>query len=96
MKAKIGSAGVRAPANSEKTSMKITKKKAPMLDSMSVGAAGAPMPAAAGLRSAMPGMKKGGSCGTKKMSCGGAMKGYYKGGSVDGAVKKGRTRGKIC
>ena len=63
---------------------------------MSVGAAGAPMPPAAGLRPAMPGMKKGGSCGTKKMACGGSMKGYFKGGSVDGAVKKGHTRGKVC
>lgn len=93
MKQKIGSAGVRAPANAEKTSMKITKKKASPLNTMSVGSAMAPMDQAAGLR---PGMKKGGSCGTKKMSCGGSMKGYYKGGSVDGAVKKGRTRGKIC
>ncbi len=30
------------------------------------------------------------------MKCGGKVKGYFKGGSVDGAVKKGRTRGKIC
>lgn len=96
MKQKIGSAGVRAPANKEKTSMKITKKKAPMLDSMSVGAANAPMDRAAGLRSAMPGMKKGGSCGVKKMSCGGAMKGYAKGGSIDGIAHKGKTKGKIC
>ena len=42
------------------------------------------------------GMKKGGSCGTKKMACGGSAKGYFKGGSVDGAVKKGHTKGKIC
>ena len=41
------------------------------------------------------GMKKGGSCGTK-MAKGGACKGYYKGGSVDGAIKQGRTKGKIC
>lgn len=97
MKPKMSAAGVRAPANAEKTSMKITKKKAPALNSMSLGAANAPMPSAAGLRSAGPmGMKKGGSCDTKKMSCGGSMKGYYKGGSVDGIVKKGRTRGKVC
>lgn len=70
-----------------KSSLKI-KAKRPMLDSMSVGAAGAPMPPAAGLRSAGPmGMKKGGSCG--------AMKGYYKGGSVDGCISKGRTKGKM-
>ena len=87
MKAKIGSAGVRAPANTEKTSMKITKKKASPLNAMSVGAANAPMDPAAGLRKAGPGMKKGGSCG--------AMKGYYKGGSVDGCVSKGRTKGKM-
>ena len=74
-----------------KSSMKI-KAKMP-LDSMSVGAAMAPQDAAAGLRT---GMKKGGSCGAKKMACSGAMKGYYKGGSVDGIVKKGRTRGKVC
>ena len=63
-----------------KSSMKI-KAKMP-LDSMSVGAAMAPMDQAAGLRS---GMKKGGSC-----------KGYAKGGSIDGIAKKGKTRGKIC
>lgn len=74
-------------------SMKKTKVsvKKP-LDSMSVGAAMAPMDQAAGLRS---GMKKGGSCGTK-MAKGGACKGYFKGGSVDGVIKKGRTKGKMC
>ena len=76
-----------------KSSLKI-KAKRPALDSMSVGAAGAPMPPAAGLRAAAPGMKCGGS--TKKMACGGSMKGYFKGGSVDGAIKKGHTKGKIC
>lgn len=61
-------------------SMKKTKVsvKKP-LDAMSVGAARAPMPPAAGLRSAM-GMKKGGSC-----------KGYAKGGSIDGVAIKGKT-----
>ena len=64
-----------------KASMKI-KAKAP-LDSMSAGAASSlPMGPAVGLR---PGMK-----------CGGKVKGYFKGGSVDGAIKKGHTKGKIC
>ena len=66
----------------KKSSLKISAKR-PALDSMSVGAAMAPMDQAAGLR---PGMKKGGC----------AMKGYFKGGSVDGAIKKGHTKGKIC
>lgn len=83
------------PTLPKKESMKAKiTKRAPALDSMSVGAAGAPMPPAAGLRAAAPGMKCGGS--TKKMACGGSMKGYFKGGSVDGAVKKGHTKGKIC
>ena len=74
------------PTLPKKESMKAKiTKRGPGLDSMSVGAAGAPMPPAAGLRAAMPGMKKGGSC-----------KGYAKGGSIDGVAKKGRTRGKIC
>ena len=75
------------PTLAKKESMKArVTKRAPALDSMSVGAAGAPMPPAAGLRSAGPmGMKKGGAC-----------KGYYKGGSVDGVIKKGHTKGKIC
>lgn len=65
-------------------SMKKTKVsvKKP-LDSMSVGAANAPMDRAAGLRAAM-GMKKGGSC-----------KGYAKGGAIDGCATKGKTRGKM-
>ena len=57
----------------------------------------AKMPAAMG--SEMPmGMKKGGSCAPKmpKMAKGGSCKGYYKGGSVDGIVKKAHTKGKIC
>ena len=84
------------PTLAKKESMKArVTKRAPALDSMSVGAAGAPMPPAAGLRAAAPGMKKGGSCGTKKMACGGSMKGYYKGGSVDGCVSKGKTKGKM-
>ena len=66
----------------KKSSMKITAKSP--LNEMSVGAAGAPMPPQAGLRPAMPGMKKGGAC-----------KGYYKGGSVDGCVTKGRTKGRM-
>jgi len=42
----------------------------------------------------MPGMKKGGACGTKKMAAGGSC--YAKGGMVsksgiDGIAKKGRT-----
>ena len=81
------------PTLAKKESMKArVTKRGPALDSMSVGAAGAPMPPAAGLRT---GMKAGGSCGTKKMACGGSMKGYYKGGSVDGCVSKGKTKGKI-
>ena len=75
----------------KKSSLKISAKRP--LDSMSVGAAMAPQPPSSGLRSAMPGMKKGG-CATMKK--GGACKGYYKGGSVDGIVKKAHTRGKIC
>ena len=65
-----------------KSSLKIKAKAPAGMDAMSAG---------------MPpmGMKKGGSCGTK-MAKGGACKGYYKGGSVDGAIKQGRTKGKIC
>lgn len=97
MAKKMSSAGVSAPPKSEKTSMKISKRKAP-LDSMSVGAAKSlPAGPMAGLRSAGPmGMKKGGSCAPKKMACGGAMKGYAKGGSIDGIAHKGKTKGKIC
>ena len=76
----------------KKSSLKISAKRP--LDSMSVGAAMAPQPPSTGLRPAMPGMKKGGSCGTK-MAKGGACKGYYKGGSVDGCITKGRTKGKF-
>ena len=58
------------------------KKRATPMNAMSVGAANSlPMGPAAG-------MKKGGMA---KKPC----KGYYKGGSVDGVVKKGRTKGKI-
>lgn len=65
-----------------KSSMKV-KAKAP-LNAMSAGAASSlPLPPSAGLRAA--GMKSGGSC-----------KGYFKGGSVDGIIKKGHTKGKIC
>lgn len=76
----------------KKSSLKISAKRP--LDSMSVGAAMAPMDKAAGLRSAMPGMKKGGMCAPKKMASGGAC--YAKGGMVgksgiDGIAKKGRT-----
>lgn len=71
-----------APKRSKKSSLSI-KAKSP-LDSMSVGAAGAPMPPAAGLRGAMPGMK-----------CGGKVKGYAKGGAIDGVAQKGRTKCKI-
>jgi len=88
------------PTLAKKESMKArVTKRAPKLDTMSLGAADAPMPPAAGLRAAGPmGMKKGGSC-APKMAKGGAcgsMKGYYKGGSVDGVIKKGHTKGKIC
>lgn len=67
----------------KKSSLKISAKRP--LDTMSVGAAMAPQPPSTGLRSAMPGMKKGGMC-----------KGYAKGGAVhksgiDGIAKKGRT-----
>jgi hypothetical protein len=67
---------------SEKTSMKISKRKA------------SPAAMAAGPMGGM-GMKKGGSC-APKMAAGGSCKGYFKGGSVDGVIKKGRTKGKIC
>jgi hypothetical protein len=86
------------PTLAKKESMKArVTKRAPALNAMSLGAANAPMPPAAGLRTAGPmGMKSGGSCGTKKMACGGkAMKGYYKGGSVDGCISKGHTKGKF-
>jgi hypothetical protein len=82
MAKKMSSAGISAPPKSEKTSMKISKRKA------------APAAMAAGPMGAM-GMKKGGSCGTK-MAAGGSCKGYFKGGSVDGVIKKGHTKGKIC
>ena len=79
-----------APAKSEKLSVGISKR-APKLNAMSVGAANAPMPPAAGLRAAGPmGMKKGGMCG------GGKAKGYAKGGSIDGIASKGKTKGQIC
>lgn len=84
------------PTLAKKESMKArVTKRAPALDSMSVGAASAPMDKAAGLRSAMPGMKKGGSC-APKMAAGGSCKGYAKGGSIDGVAMKGKTKGKIC
>lgn len=60
-------------------SVKTKVKKHSPRNTMSVGAASAPMDSAMGLR-----MKKGGSC-----------KGYAKGGSIDGAVMKGRTKGKV-
>lgn len=71
----------------KKSSLKISAKRP--LDSMSVGAAMAPQPPSSGLRAAMPGMKKGGMCGVKKMASGGKC--YAKGGSIDGIAKKGRT-----
>lgn len=74
----------KAAAPVDKASMKISKRGP--LNSMSVGAAGAPQDSAMGLR--MAGMKKGGSCGS--------MKGYAKGGAIDGVAKKGHTKGKIC
>jgi hypothetical protein len=77
------------PMLPKKESAKVSvKKRAPMMDSMG---AGAPMG-----RAVPPmGMKKGGSC-APKMAKGGSCKGYYKGGSVDGVISKGRTKGKIC
>jgi len=84
MTKKMSSAGISAPPKSEKTSMKISKRKAAPA-AMSAG----PMGAMGGM-----GMKKGGSC-APKMAAGGSCKGYYKGGSVDGVIKKGHTRGKI-
>ena len=69
-------------------SMKKTKVsvKKP-LNAMSAGAANSlPMPPAAGLRAAGP----------MGMKCGGKVKGYAKGGSIDGVATKGKTRGKIC
>ena len=74
--------------NKEVTKVSVKKKGAPMagpVSPMSVGAANSlPMGPAAGM-----GMKKGGA--TKKSAC----KGYFKGGSVDGAIKKGHTKGKF-
>ena len=65
-----------------KSSVKVKAKRPSPLDSMSAGAASSlPMGPAVGLR---PGMKKGGAC-----------KGYFKGGSVDGIIKKGHTKGKF-
>ena len=67
------------PKMSKKSSLSI-KAKRPM-DSMSVGAANSlPM-------GPMAGMKKGGMCGGGK-----TMKGYAKGGSIDGVAQKGRTK----
>ena len=86
--------GMPTLAKKESMKTKITKR-APALDAMSVGAANAPMDRAAGLRAAGPmGMKKGGSC-APKMAKGGSCKGYFKGGSVDGVIKKGHTKGKL-
>ena len=68
-----------------KSSVKI-KAKRPSMDAMAAG----PMGAMGGM-----GMKKGGSC-APKMAKGGSCKGYYKGGSVDGVISKGHTKGKIC
>lgn len=65
-----------------KSSVKI-KAKRPAMSAMAAGPMGA------------MGMKKGGSC-APKMAKGGSCKGYYKGGSVDGVVSKGRTKGKMC
>lgn len=74
-----------APKQSKKSSMKISARSP--LDSMSAGAANSlPMPPAAGLRAAGP----------MGMKCGGKVKGYAKGGSIDGVATKGKTRGKIC
>ena len=68
--------------NKEVTKVSVKKRAAPM-DRMSVGAANSlPMGPAVG-------MKKGGMA---KKPC----KGYFKGGSVDGIIKKGHTKGKMC
>ena len=72
-----------APKQSKKSSLRISARSP--VDDMSVGSARAPMPPEAGLRPALPGMK-----------CGGKVKGYAKGGSIDGVATKGKTRGKIC
>ena len=76
----------------EAMSIKAKIPKAGKLNAMSAGAANSlPMPPAAGLRAAGPGMKKGGMCGGGK-----AMKGYAKGGKIDGIAQKGHTKGKTC
>ena len=82
--------------NKEVTKVAVKKRGINPLDSMSVGAARSlPMGPNAGLREAPMGMK----CGGKAMKKGGEAKkpckGYFKGGSVDGAIKKGHTKGKF-
>ena len=53
-------------------------------------------PGAMGQNVPRSGFKVKGALGAKKpMKSGGNVKGYYKGGSVDGCVTKGRTKGKI-
>lgn len=69
--------GMPVLPKSEKLKTKVTRRSPK--NTMSVGAASAPMDPAMGLR-----MKKGGSC-----------KGYAKGGSIDGVVTKGKTKGRI-
>ena len=80
--------------NKDITKVSVKKRAAAPMGDMSVGAARSlPMGPAAGMGA--PGMKSGG-CAMKK---GGAAKkpckGYFKGGSVDGAIKKGHTKGKF-
>ena len=75
--------------NKDITKVSVKKRAASPMDKMSVGAANSlPMGPASGMKAGGCAMKKGGAA---KKPC----KGYFKGGSVDGAVKKGRTRGKI-
>ena len=75
--------------NKDITKVSVKKRAAAPMGDMSVGAARSlPMGPAAGMKSGGCAMKKGGAA---KKPC----KGYFKGGSVDGVVKKGHTKGKF-
>lgn len=74
--------------NKDSVKVSVKKRGATPMGDMSVGSARSlPMGPAAGMGAPM-GMKKGG----KAKPC----KGYFKGGSVDGIIKKGHTKGKMC
>ena len=78
----------KAAAPVDKASMRVSKRGAATPAAMPSGA-----PGTLGGMGTL-GLKKGGSCSTKKMACGGAT--YKKGGAIDGVAKKGHTKGTIC